>query len=73
VAAVGTELWQRGHVDLNMQVRIAGHVVASVAWTPDPGKLTQREINLDGHLEKDTPDGALAISEDVYWLRPRAG
>jgi hypothetical protein len=66
VAGVGIELWQR-QLDLGMQVRIAGHVVAGVEWNPDPGKLTHREINLCGHLEKDAPDGSLVISEDIYW------
>jgi HEAT repeat protein len=68
VAEMGMELWQRVHVELSMQARIAGHVVAGVTWGSDPGKLKHREIDLCGHLEKDAPDGGLLISEDVYWL-----
>jgi len=68
VADLGIELWQRIQVELGMQARIAGHLVAEVKWNPNPGQLSHREINLCGHLEKDAPDGSFVVSEDVYGL-----
>jgi HEAT repeat protein len=61
---LGIELHQRLLMS-GFRVRIGVHC-GRVAWAEDPGKLASPEIDRAGHLERDCPDGAVTLSEDVY-------
>ena len=49
--------------------RIGAHT-GRVAFNADTGKMADREIDRAGHLERECPPGAAALSEDVYLALP---
>ena len=65
---LGIELHQRLLMS-GFRVRIGVHC-GRIVLGEDSGKLASPEIDRAGHLEHDCPDGAVALSEDVYLSLP---